>query len=221
MKSVLRRLAALAALLMAAASAVPALADPPDRRHERDRPSTRHDDRARDAYRYPYRGAVVPRIPPGHRVYTYRGHPYHYHDGIWYRPFGSRFMVVLPPVGLVVPILPSGAVVLTIGGIPYYRYGDVYYVHEHDGYRVVDPPESATSAPAAGSDELFVYPRNGQSGKTQATDRFECHEWASGQTGYDPTLSGGGVGEDARSARRADYLRAMTACLEGRGYSVR
>ncbi|WP_321527545.1 DUF6515 family protein [Sedimenticola selenatireducens] len=174
-----------------------------------------------DAFRYPSRGAVVDRMPRGNRVINYRGHPYHFHDGIWYRPFGSRFMVVAPPAGLMVPLLPRGAVVLTIGGVPHYRYGGVYYVHEHDGYRVVERPVEVPVVIDPASDELFVYPREAQSAAQQANDRFECHEWASDQAGYDPTRNGGGVSGEKRAERRSDYLRAMTACMEARGYSVR
>jgi len=220
MKHAIRPLAAAAALLMSCMVALPAQAADP--RHDRDGPPPgRHDSHSREAYRYPSRGAVVDRIPPGHRVYDYRGDRYHYDDGIWYRPFGSHFMVVLPPIGLVVPLLPNGAVVLSIGGVPYYRYGGVYYLHERDGYRVVERPSEAPVVSDPASDALFIYPRKGQSAKTQATDRFECHEWAADQTGYDPTVSGGGVSESARGGARSDYLRAMTACLEARGYSVR
>jgi len=142
--------------------------------------------------------------------------------------------------------------------------------------------------------EVFAYPRNGQSQEQQKRDRFECHEWANGQTGVDPTrastitpapvkaeavpapgfdtavlaitgaligatvanprnagagavagaMVGGTLGAISDSNRQAeaqrtaeydsyrhqeqvathrgnDYRRALTACLEGRGYSVR
>ena len=174
-----------------------------------------------EAYRYPSRGAVVDRLPREHRVVNYRGHRYHFHKGIWYRPVGSRFMVVTPPPGLRVPVLPAAAVVVTIGGVPYYQYGGAYYVKEPQGYRVVERPAEAPQVADPVSDDLFVYPRQGQSAELQASDRFECHEWAADQTGYDPTVSGGGVSGDSRTQKRSDYLRAMTACLEARGYSVR
>jgi hypothetical protein len=48
-------------------------------------------------------------------------------------------------------------------------------------------------------------------------DKFECHRWAAGQTGFDPTQVGGG----SAPGKRADYFRAQAACLEGRGYSVK
>ena len=55
----------------------------------------------------------------------------------------------------------------------------------------------------------------------QSTDKYECHKWAAGQSGFDPTQSGGGVAADQSGSMRADYQRALQACLEGRGYSVR
>jgi opacity protein-like surface antigen len=67
---------------------------------------------------------------------------------------------------------------------------------------------------------LSTTPNNGQSPKQQATDRYECHSWASGQTGFDPTRLGSGVAAGEYSERLAEYRRAMTACLEARGYSV-
>ena len=39
--------------------------------------------------------------------------------------------------------------------------------------------------------------------------------------GYDPTQTGGGVATGDAPAKRADYFRATTSCLEGRGYSVK
>jgi len=51
----------------------------------------------------------------------------------------------------------------------------------------------------------------------QARDRDECYRWALGQLGYDPSKSTAGLSP----SQSADYYRAMTACLDGRGYSVR
>jgi len=173
------------------------------------------------AYR-PSRGTVVQRLPRDVHVHHYHGRPYYRSSGAWYRPSGAYFSVVGPPIGAFITVLPWGYTVIDYGGRPYYRYDDVYYARRDDGYVVVEPPEGryADSEPA-GSDELFVYPAAGQSAEQQATDRFECHDWASSQTGYDPTrLSGGVPPEDAASARVA-YLRATTACLEARNYTVR
>ncbi len=37
------------------------------------------------------------------------------------------------------------------------------------------------------SAEVFAYPKKGQSQEQFEKDQFECHKWATGQTGYDPT----------------------------------
>ncbi len=74
---------------------------------------------------------------------------------------------------------------------------------------------------SAGSDEVFVYPKHGQSSEQQATDRYECHSWAVQQTGFDPTQPLGGVDESQVTPKRTDYQRAEAACLDARGYSVK
>jgi hypothetical protein len=70
------------------------------------------------------------------------------------------------------------------------------------------------AGPASGTD-LIAYPKNGQTPDQQAKDKFECHQWAVGQSGFDPSL-----GTPGAANKRTDYMRAQAACLEGRGYSV-
>lgn len=151
---------------------------------------------------------------------------------------------------------------------------------------------------AAASADLFIYPNMGQDQEQQRRDRYECHVWASQQSGFDPSTYqapqpvryphvvrhgdsdlnpvtgaaggaaagavggaiagdagkgaaiGAGVGavlgafhtlmrQDQQHDRRAeiekkraeqeaetqrlrnDYNRAISACLEGRGYTVK
>jgi hypothetical protein len=144
---------------------------------------------------------------------------------VWYAPAGPRFVVVPAPVGVFVPGLPPYYTTVWVGGAPYYYANDTYYAWnpEQNGYEVVDPPSgpppATTEAPP--SDDLFVYPQSGQSEEQQSKDRYECHKWAAGQSGFDPTQSGGGMPPDQSGAARDNYQRAMRACLEGRGYSVR
>jgi outer membrane lipoprotein SlyB len=77
------------------------------------------------------------------------------------------------------------------------------------------PPMTAPPPVAIASDELFVYPKGGQSAEQTATDRRECASWATKQTGFEPT-------KDApNDPRRGDYNRASAACLESHGYTVR
>jgi outer membrane lipoprotein SlyB len=161
---------------------------------------------------------------------------------------------------------------------------------------------AATLSATAFAQDLFVYPAKGQSDQQLANDRYECHRWAVGETGFDPSdfgeaapprivrvpvpenkaqgatakgaiagaiagavlghgddklknaVIGATVGATAGAAvetageldaqdkaraearlqadelkrskaeqavRRANYRRAITACLEGRGYTVR
>jgi hypothetical protein len=40
---------------------------------------------------------------------------------------------------------------------------------------------------AAGAQDVFMYPARGQSQQQQDRDRYECHSWAAGQTGFDPS----------------------------------
>jgi len=172
---------------------------------------------------YPPRGHIVPTLPVGHRPILYRGVHYHYHDGVWYRPSGTRFIVVLPPPGIIVPFLPPFFTIVWYGSVPYYYAGGVYYLWypEHRYYAVAEPPpESEVREQPAGSDEIFIYPKQGQSAEQQAQDRYECHRWAVDQTGFDPSLPGGNVAESDYATKRSDYRRAMKACLEARGYSV-
>ena len=39
---------------------------------------------------------------------------------------------------------------------------------------------------AAWGQEVIVYPANGQSAEQTEKDKFECYQWAKGQTGFDP-----------------------------------
>jgi hypothetical protein len=123
------------------------------------------------------------------------------------------------------------------GGVPYYYANDNYYIYNRSvgQYETVQPPAEIASqagAGAAANSTVFAYPKNGQTAEQQSKDTFECHQWAAGQTGFDPTLAGSAPaatpGAGANSApplaaspgKQQDYMRAQAACLEGRGYSV-
>jgi hypothetical protein len=68
-------------------------------------------------------------------------------------------------------------------------------------------PTAGAPVPGAEQSQIFMYPKNGQSAERQAIDKRECQQWASGQAGG--------------ASSGADYQRAMLACLDGRGYSVK
>ena len=47
---------------------------------------------------------------------------------------------------------------------------------------------SALVAADAWAQQFFIYPQRGQSPQQQQQDRFECHQWAVQQTGFDPMM---------------------------------
>ncbi len=148
-------------------------------------------------------------------------------------------------LGLWLSVLPWDYETLWWDGIPYYYADDAYYTWDPqvEQYEQVQPPaqvaQEATRQPPAAT-ELFAYPKNGQPEQQQATDKAQCRAWARGQSGYNPADAATEAAPAATApaatapavtaneppanpqfAKRADYLRAEAACLEGRGYSVR
>jgi hypothetical protein len=135
------------------------------------------------------------------------------------------------------PVLPFGFATYWWSGTPYYYYNDAYYLWDpsYNGYVATDPPPVAASEDSSGSSstengvvsndaaaassggaaDIYVYPRNGQSDQQTADDRFECHKWAVSQTGFDPTRS------ENTQGTVAEYRRAIGACLDARGYTVK
>ena len=170
---------------------------------------------------YPARGHYVGAVPRGHYSVYHGGVRYRYYGGVWYRPYGPRFAVVAPPFGLVVPFLPLYYTTLWVGGVPYYYANEVYYTHTTGGYIVVEPPKGEVVQAPPLEEKLFIYPRKGQSEKQQSDDRYECHRWAVDQAHHDPTQPPGSVPDDQVTKKRADYRRAMGACLDARGYTVK
>jgi hypothetical protein len=191
---------------------------------------------ARPGYGVAYRGGYAVRggTFAGYRGVGYAGwrgglyHPYWYGGywhGVWWPRvwYGGAFAWWLP-------VLPLGCSVYWWGGIPYYYYNNVYYTYStgDSGYVVTDPPPTAGGDPAGsaqpqagapgapaprGNGDVYAYPRNGQTDEQTQNDKYECHKWAVGQTGFDPTTSGS-------RGNPADYRRAMVTCLDARGYSA-
>lgn len=129
-----------------------------------------------------------------------------------------------PRIGFTVAILPPYYTTLWYGGLPYFYADGAYFMwrERERHYEVVEAPAGAASrAPASSPDDLFVYPKQGQSENQQSKDRYECHRWAVDQTTWDPTQPSGGLSQDESRAKRDEYRRAMSACLESRGYTVR
>jgi hypothetical protein len=193
-------------------------------------PEHQHYD-ARFSHNHAYldRGYVVGALPRDRLVINHGHDRFFYSGGVWYAPRGAGFVVVGPPIGVFIPVLPPYYSTVWFGGVPYYYANDTYYTWNgpDNGYEVVDPPSGAVNAapdadapPPPTTTQLFIYPRNGQSADQQSKDKYECHAWATNQSGFDPTVAGGNVSPDQFGAKSTDYYRAMGACLQGRGYSV-
>ena len=139
-----------------------------------------------------------------------------------------------PPRALIIPLLifaPHGRPFL--GPPPIFFDGGFYY-HDSSSIGMTpfyaqppmvvqdQPPEHpASSMPPLSVESFFVYPRKGQSEEQQAKDRYECHLWAVGQIGWDPTQPTALVPEAQASKKNSDYKRAMGACLDAREYTVK
>jgi hypothetical protein len=109
---------------------------------------------------------------------------------------------------------------------PYYDsyYNSAYYepapvVDQEQPSVYAQPAPSVSPSTTAG--RIFIYPRKGQSEELQAKDRYECHSWGVSQTGYDPTQPTSGMPRAQLNQMRADYKRAMSACFDGRGYTMK
>ena len=140
---------------------------------------------------------------------------------------GAALLWSLPAAAQHWHIAPYFGFGIGYGGGPY-RYhhggwGPQIGVGVHVGGPSYPGPPAPAPAPAPGSAQgsaqgalkLYVYPAAGQSETQVADDRYQCHTWAAGQSGYDPTL-GAGSRDEAEG-----YTRAVTACMEGRNYVVR
>ncbi|MBI4766119.1 MAG: hypothetical protein HY787_16225 [Deltaproteobacteria bacterium] len=68
---------------------------------------------------------------------------------------------------------------------------------------------------------MIIYPRQGQSAEQQALDFDECHSWAVSEADFDPEIPPEGPPDDLSSEKSADYLRAISACLDARGYTLK
>ena len=232
MNSITRSRPLLSALVLAAAASGLCSEAHGQERHEFRGARVELDARYHHDRYYPARGYLAERLPTGSLGIAFGSGQYFFHAGVWFRPVGARFEVITPPLGIEIPLLPPGFVTLSIGGLTYYYADGVYYAAAPiAGYIVVSPPPGADTAqaidaagatpqapavvsavPAGGgatppARAPIVYPRNGQTAAQLDADQKQCRQWAASQIG---------------AAANASVLdRALDACLDGRGYTVR
>ncbi|HEX7740972.1 MAG TPA: DUF6515 family protein [Sphingobium sp.] len=177
---------------------------------------------ARNAYvviRPPF-GVMVPFLPPFYTRIWVGPYPYYYANDVYYAPGPQGYTVVAPPSGTVSMAPPPGTPLAPDNAVT--ELGPV-----NNGVQQMAPLPAVSSAPMppsaaavappsvaqAGGSQLFIYPRQGQGAEQQSRDRNECNSWAVAQTGRDPANSGGQMD--------ADFQRAIGACLDARGYTVK
>ncbi|HET7765229.1 MAG TPA: DUF6515 family protein [Burkholderiales bacterium] len=170
--------------LMCLASVAHAQARHDVRREHFSTPHWRYDNRFHHDHYYPQLGYPVRALPSSRIAITFRGSPFFFHAGVWYRPSGATFIVVRPPIGIVVPVLPPSYATIWVGTEPYYYADDVFYQQTNEGYAVVAPPSGyveqdapppqavAPAAPQAGSGTWYYC----ESSKTYYPYVSECKE---------------------------------------------
>ncbi len=229
LRHTLAAFAALTALGLCGASAMAQDRDHRDGRRDPEpvrghAPGLQLDHRYRLDHYYPARGYAVPALPAGSLRIAHRGGDWFFHAGVWFRPAGGRYIVGMPPFGIAVPLLPAAYATVLIGGLSYYYANGVYYMAAPGGYTVVAPPPAADQAqplpqpvptasppplppPQATAPDPIIYPRNGQQPAQTEADRQECNRWATTQPNA--------------VADASVFQRAVAACMDGRGYTLR
>ena len=175
----------------------------------------------------------LPVLPFGYATYYWGGAPYYYYDGGYYSwdPDYNGYVATDPP-----PVADTASSSGSNEAPPpaddgqsqsYDVQPQTYAPPPANPNNVVTAPpapqstavsSAAAAAPrnfSGGVADIFAYPRNGQSDQQTSSDKFECHKWSVAQTGFDPTRSINLQGT------AADYRRAITACMDARGYTVR
>lgn len=131
-----------------------------------------------------------------------------------------------PGYGSVYSTLPQGAVSVQIGGGRYWHHRGHYYRPRGFGWVLVAPPVVLSAPivvrerPAVVVEEgpppvklppsrpdPVIYPRNGQGAEQTEFDRQDCNRWATTQP--------------AALADASVFHRAVEACMDGRGYTMK
>ena len=102
-------------------------------------------DRGREVYYTPHyipHGRVVRDIPRGYMRLFMAGLEYYYWEGMFYRRYTDRYVVVQAPIGALVTAIPVGCQPVVVDGIPYYNINGVTYMYTPAGYQVVPQPKT-------------------------------------------------------------------------------
>ncbi|HVY04584.1 MAG TPA: DUF6515 family protein [Burkholderiales bacterium] len=158
-------------------------------------------------------GVVVPVLPAYYTRVWVGPRLYYYANDVYYLPAPQGYTVVDQPVGTIAMAPPPGTPVPMDNPVTELgpAQGGTQPMPPAVGTAPVASPQ--TTVAQAGGSQLFIYPRQGQSADQQFRDRNECSSWATSQTGRSPANNG--------APMDPDFQRALGACLDGRGYTVK
>lgn len=124
-----------------------------------------------------------------YRIIPFGGASYYYSNGYFYRPYGSYFNLIIPPVGIHLNVLPSGYRTFYYGGEPYYYYNGIFYDRHNDYYEVINAPIGAQLPELPGGARVVVinnekfYELNGTYYKETIKDNGEIWYTVTGKHG--------------------------------------
>ena len=164
----------------------------------------------RTAYYYPGYAWYYPVLPFGYATFWWGGYPYYYYNNLYYTyNHGYNGYVVTDPP----PAAGSARQHATFEN----PGGDDGSTVPDGAVTAAPPPISAGpgSAQAAPGPRCTSIPRNGQSEQQTSTDSTSATAGRSTRRALIRRVA------DRVRGNVADYRRAMTACLDARGYSAR
>lgn len=122
--------------------------------------------------------------------------------------------------------LPRGYHRIEQNGYTWYHVRGYYYRQEGDEYVLFTPPPGGVRSVEnldayADMPTLQITAPAELSSSEIVNDKAQCHYVALDQTGFDPTLDGGGVKKSDYALKKKHYRRGMVECLQARGYEAR
>ncbi len=85
---------------------------------------------------YPRYGTVVTKVYQP-RVVVHSGVNFYYAEGVWYKPYGRRYVVCKAPLGIRLKYIPRGHRIVRVDGKKYYHYNGIWYTKKRGYYTVV------------------------------------------------------------------------------------
>lgn len=85
---------------------------------------------------HPRYGTVVVKVHHP-KVIVHSGANFYYARGVWYKPYGRKYVVVKAPIGVRVKYIPRGYRIVRVNGKKYYTYNGIWYTKKRGYYTVV------------------------------------------------------------------------------------